>query len=141
MAQQAPAYSLAPLSVIGVSPMPGSGIDRDKVPGNAVTIGAGDIDRNGAPDLVRALQSLAQRVDLRCGGEPLPAGRGVPRFREPRPCVGTPAQGLAVYQNGVRINEAFGDTVNWDLFRISRSSGSTRGPNAPGLNALGGACP
>ena len=30
------------------------------------------------------------------------------------PVAGTP-QGLAVYQNGVRINEAFGDTVNWDL--------------------------
>ncbi len=28
--------------------------------------------------------------------------------------LGTP-QGLAVYQNGVRINEVFGDTVNWDL--------------------------
>ena len=24
-------------------------------------------------------------------------------------------QGLAVYQNGVRINEVFGDVVNWDL--------------------------
>ena len=29
------------------------------------------------------------------------------------PVEGTP-QGLAVYQNGVRINEVFGDTVNWD---------------------------
>ena len=28
--------------------------------------------------------------------------------------TGTP-QGLAVYQNGTRINEAFGDVVNWDL--------------------------
>ena len=25
------------------------------------------------------------------------------------------AQGLAVYVNGVRFNQAFGDTVNWDL--------------------------
>src|SRR5208282_1450395 len=28
--------------------------------------------------------------------------------------TGTP-QGLAVYQNGTRINEAYGDVVNWDL--------------------------
>src|SRR5271168_5631102 len=28
--------------------------------------------------------------------------------------TGTP-QGLAVYQNGARINEAFGNVVNWDL--------------------------
>ena len=44
---------------------------------------------------------------------------------------GTPL-GLAVYQNGVRINEAFGDTVNWDLFpeiaidRTMRSSPAIR---------------
>ena len=25
------------------------------------------------------------------------------------------AAGLAVYMQGVRVNEAFGDTVNWDL--------------------------
>ena len=30
------------------------------------------------------------------------------------PVQGTP-QGLAVYMQGVRVNEAFGDTVNWDL--------------------------
>jgi iron complex outermembrane recepter protein len=33
---------------------------------------------------------------------------------EASPVLGTP-QGMAVYQNGVRVNEAFGDTVNWDL--------------------------
>ena len=49
------------------------------------------------------------------------------------PTVGAP-QGLAIYQNGVRINEAFGDTVNWDFiperairrltsFPATRSSG------------------
>jgi hypothetical protein len=27
---------------------------------------------------------------------------------------GTP-QGIAVYQNGVRINESYGDVVNWDF--------------------------
>ena len=41
------------------------------------------------------------------------------------PLQGTP-QGIAVYQNGMRINEAFGDTVNWDLIptnAISQSPG------------------
>ena len=33
--------------------------------------------------------------------------------------TGTP-QGLAVYQNGTRINEAFGDVVNWDLIPANR---------------------
>ena len=56
------------------------------------------------------------------------------------PVSGTPI-GLAVYQNGVRINEAFGDTVNWDLIptnAIDRTSVVSTDP-AYGLNALGGA--
>jgi len=50
-------------------------------------------------------------------------------------------QGLAVYMNGIRINEAFGDTVNWDLIPTNASSAPTSGRTTPvfGLNALGGA--
>ena len=56
------------------------------------------------------------------------------------PVEGTP-QGLAVYQNGVRINEVFGDTVNWDLIPSNAISGLTVVSGNPlyGLNALGGA--
>ena len=56
------------------------------------------------------------------------------------PVQGIP-QGLAVYMNGVRVNEAFGDTVNWDLIptiAIGRADVWTNNP-AFGLNALGGA--
>ena len=56
------------------------------------------------------------------------------------PLQGAP-QGLAVYQNGVRINEAFGDVVNWDLIpqvAINRLDIVTGNPIF-GLNALGGA--
>ena len=56
------------------------------------------------------------------------------------PVAGTP-QGLAVYQNGMRINEAFGDTVNWDLIPTAAIRSVTVVTNNPafGLNALGGA--
>jgi outer membrane receptor protein involved in Fe transport len=56
------------------------------------------------------------------------------------PIPGTP-QGLAVYQNGVRVNEAFGDTVNWDLIPTTAIRSATVVTNNPafGLNALGGA--
>jgi iron complex outermembrane recepter protein len=52
------------------------------------------------------------------------------------------AQGLAVYQNGVRINEPLGDTVNWDLLPASAVQGLhlIGGANPLfGLNTLGGA--
>ncbi len=56
------------------------------------------------------------------------------------PVSGTPI-GLAVYQNGVRINEAFGDTVNWDLIPENAIDKTAIVAGNPifGLNALGGA--
>ena len=56
------------------------------------------------------------------------------------PVLGTPT-GLAVYQNGVRLNEPFGDNLTWDLvpdFAIDRLSIIPTNP-VYGLNALGGA--
>ena len=56
------------------------------------------------------------------------------------PVQGVP-QGLAVYQNGIRINEAFGDIVQFDLIppsAIQRIDVVTGNP-VFGLNALGGA--
>ena len=56
------------------------------------------------------------------------------------PVPGTP-QGLAVYQNGVRINEAYGDVVNWSFIPEMAIRRLSMVPNSPifGLNALGGA--
>jgi iron complex outermembrane receptor protein len=56
------------------------------------------------------------------------------------PVLGTP-QGLAIYQNGVRVNEAFGDTVNWDFIPETAVNRLDVVSNNPvfGLNALGGA--
>ena len=56
------------------------------------------------------------------------------------PVQGTP-QGLAVYQNGVRINESWGDVVNWDFIPEKAIDRLTLFPNNPvfGLNAIGGA--
>ncbi|HKD22622.1 MAG TPA: TonB-dependent receptor [Rhizomicrobium sp.] len=57
------------------------------------------------------------------------------------PVLGT-AQGLAVYQDGDRINQPFGDTVLWDtvpLFAVSRIDVLPGSDPVLGLNALGGA--
>ncbi len=56
------------------------------------------------------------------------------------PLLGSP-QGLVDYQNDVRVNDIFADTVNWDLLpdilvdRVSLVGGANPGY---GLNALGG---
>ena len=57
------------------------------------------------------------------------------------PVLGTP-QGLAVYVDGVRVNEAFGDTVNWDLIPMQALARLEELPGSDpafGLNSLGGA--
>jgi outer membrane receptor protein involved in Fe transport len=57
------------------------------------------------------------------------------------PLVGVP-QGLSVFQDGVRINEAFGDVVNWDLLAPSAIASLQVIPGSNplfGLNTLGGA--
>lgn len=55
--------------------------------------------------------------------------------------LGTP-QGLSVFLDGVRVNEAFGDVVNWDLLPLNaiKQMNVFPGSNALfGLNTLGGA--
>ncbi|HKJ08826.1 MAG TPA: Plug domain-containing protein [Gammaproteobacteria bacterium] len=56
------------------------------------------------------------------------------------PVLGTP-QGLSVYMDGVRVNQPFGDVVNWDLIPQSAIETMSLVPGSNpifGLNSLGG---
>ena len=129
------------MTVIGNTPLPGSGVDLDKVPANVQTLSAGALYRDGEDDLVpgAAARNLSS-VNLNSEqGSPYQSDF-VYRGFEASPISGVP-QGLAVYQNGVRINEAFGDIVNWELipqFAVNRMTIQSNNP-VFGLNALGGA--
>jgi iron complex outermembrane receptor protein len=120
--------------------IPGADIDIDKVPGNVQILTSADLIREGSASLTGALNSNLSSVnindDLDDAFQPDILYRGF----EASPVLGTP-QGLAVYQNGVRINEAFGDTVNWDLFPDIAIKQVELVSSSPvyGLNALGGA--
>ena len=50
------------------------------------------------------------------------------------------SQGLAVYLNGIRINEGFGDTLQWELIPENAIKNIDLMSSNPvfGLNALGG---
>ncbi|HLJ64803.1 MAG TPA: Plug domain-containing protein, partial [Stellaceae bacterium] len=135
-----PETVLPPTEVIGVTPILGSGIDRDKVPANPRSFTPNDLERNGTPDLAGTLEQRVPSVNTN-GVQNSPFQPDIQyRGFDASPVLGTP-QGLAVYQNGVRINEAFGDTVNWDLvpdFAVNRVNLTGANP-VFGLNALGGA--
>src|SRR3981081_2788392 len=136
-----PAPSVLPaLQVIATTPVTGIGFDRSKVPAMVQTLTADDFSRVYSPSVV---DTLAQRIP----GVVTSDIQGNSFFQDLRyrgfaasPLQGTP-QGLALYMQGVRVNEAFGDTVNWDLIptvAIGRADIWTNNP-AFGLNALGGA--
>jgi iron complex outermembrane recepter protein len=126
--------------VIGTTPLPGTGIDIDKVAGNPQTLWSGDLARAGSPSVIAALGDQLGSVNINDNMDNPFQPDILYRGFEASPVLGTP-QGLAVYQNGVRINEAFGDAVNWDLFpdiAIDRLDVVSANP-VYGLNALGGA--
>src|SRR5438105_1102804 len=130
---QTPAPTPVPQAEPGV-------IDRDKVPTATQTLTPVDLDASKAPTVADALMRTVPSVFI--GDTAVNPFQPDIQYRGflASPTVGTP-QGLAVYQNGVRINEAFGDTVNWDFIPERAIRRLDVFPSNPifGLNALGGA--
>ena len=139
IAQQA--VQVPTVEVIGATPILGANVDRNKVPGNVQVLNPADavVPPDGIADLlVTRLPSVTINDAQNNPYQPDLNFRGFTAS----PLLGN-AQGIAVYQNGVRINETFGDTVNWDLIpemAVNRLNMVPSGWNAVhGLNALGGA--
>jgi iron complex outermembrane receptor protein len=132
--------TVEPVVVIGVSPLPGTGVDIDKTPSTVETLSQADLARGGTSSAIAALAGQVGSVNLGDNLDDPFQPDILLRGFEASPVLGTP-QGVAVYQNGVRINEAFGETVNWDLIpdtAIRRLDVLGANP-VYGLNALGGA--
>ncbi|MGM4903674.1 TonB-dependent receptor [Tardiphaga sp. 866_E4_N2_1] len=126
--------------VYPTTPTSRSGIDVDKVTASINYVDARAIERANSLNVTDALQQQVPGILINeVAGNPFQPDLQFRGFVA-SPVAGTP-QGLAVYQNGVRINEAFGDTVNWDLIPTAaiRSVSVVTNNPAFGLNALGGA--
>jgi outer membrane receptor protein involved in Fe transport len=136
-----PAYRLSTIEVVATTPVHGAAVDVAKFPANVRTIGGNELRTLGdpsLPDVLDRLQGSATRVDSE--GNPFETALTLRGFTA-SPVVGEP-QGVAIYQNGVRLNEAFGDVVLWDLvptFAVGSAQVIPGSNPAFGLNALGGA--
>ncbi len=131
-----------PIEQVVVRPTPLSdAVDNNAgLPTGNTTLHRSDLDFTGTPDLLDALDTEVPGLELdSASGNPLQPSLFYNGF-EASPLQGT-SQGLAVYVNGVRFNEAFGDTVNWDLLPQIAIDRVTVEDSDPiyGLNALGGA--
>jgi iron complex outermembrane recepter protein len=115
-------------------------VDQDKIPSNVQSVGASAFESTRSPDLLQSMFQVLPGVALSDEtGNQFQLDLNYRGFIA-SPVIGTP-QGLAVYQNGVRINEVFGDIVNWDFIPQNAISNLTLIPSNPvfGLNATGGA--
>ena len=108
--------------LVRVAPIAGSEIPVGKVPGTVTSVPSQVIEAPGSTEVQDVLVKHVPGIILGdAGGNDLRAqiddrGFGAGSLN------GFP-QGLAVYQNGVRINEVFGDTVNWDVLPKNRKTG------------------
>lgn len=129
------------VTVIGNTPIYGVGIEKNRIAAAVQSANADDLEKS---------QSLNVAEHLRYNFSSVTINEAVNNPFQPdvqyrgftaSPLLGLP-QGLSVYVNGVRFNEPFGDTVNWDLLPEGAIDNITlfAGSNPVfGQNTLGGA--
>ncbi len=129
------------IEVVGTTPLSGVGVPRLHLPANVQSLDAQRME--DAESLHVADQMLRQVPAVTVNeiqGNPFQMDLNYRGFTA-SPLLGT-AQGLSIYVDGVRVNEPFGDTVNWDLIPNSAIAGIDLVPGSNpvfGLNTLGGA--
>ncbi|MGN6087317.1 TonB-dependent receptor [Trinickia sp.] len=133
--------TLQPIVVVATMPLVGIGLPLSQVAANVQVVHARQLDAQHRETLADYFEKNLPSVDVGdAQGNPYQTNVNYRGFTA-SPLIGTP-QGLSVFMDGVRINEPFGDVVNWDL--IPRQAIDTielvPGSNPLfGLNTLGGA--
>ena len=126
--------------IVVVAPY-GARLSRERVAANVQSMTAEEIERSHSLDLTDLLNRNFGSISINhAQNNPLQPDVNFRGFTA-SPLLGL-SPGLTVYQNGVRINEPFGDTVNWDLIPLSAVNAVQlfAGANPVfGLNTLGGA--
>ena len=115
------------VDVVAPALLPGIGVRRNQLPYTVEQLGPGAINSENAVSLPELMGQRLPSVNVNeIQGNPYQPDVNF-RGYTASPLLGTP-QGLSVYLDGVRINEPFGDVVNWDL--IPHGSHRQHGPGA-----------
>jgi outer membrane receptor protein involved in Fe transport len=127
--------------VVATTPLPGIGTPLSQVPANVQVVTSETLDRQQATELGEFLERNLGSVSLNFGSansfQPDLNFRGF----QGSSLLGVP-QGISAFVDGVRVNESFGDTINWDLIPTPAISSMQLIPGSNpvfGLNTLGGA--
>src|SRR5262245_28119925 len=140
-AEAAPIEQLPPIVVIGTTPLPALGTPIEKYPGNVLTMPAREIDKQNLVDITDTLYRNFGSVNINGNqGNPWQNNLTYRGFLA-SPLAGSPI-GLSMYLDGMRFNDGFGETINWDLIPQSAIAEIDIIPGSNpiyGLNTLGGA--
>lgn len=129
------------INVIGSTPLSSTGITIEDYTGNAQLLRTDNIVGNRPNNLSELLINNLGSISVNTSQSNPYQNDIYYRGFLASPLVGS-AIGLSVYMDGVRINEGFGDTINWDLIPQSAISTINVIPGSNpvfGLNTLGGA--
>ncbi|HQR52844.1 MAG TPA: TonB-dependent receptor [Burkholderiales bacterium] len=129
------------VDVVGTTPVPGLGSPKNEVPANVQILTPKDIEQQRPLDLPDLLDATTTSVNVNnFQGNPYQPQVNYRGFGA-SPLLGEPV-GLSVFQDGVRVNEPFGDVVQWDLIPTGALATVDVLPGSNplfGLNTLGGA--
>ena len=132
---------LGVIDVVGVTPLPGSGVAAQKIPANIQTVSSEQLEKTQSLSLAQYINRFLGSVSINeAQSNPLQPDIYYRGFAA-TPILGLP-QGISTYVNGVRFNEPFGDSVNWDLISENAIDSMVLFPGSNpvfGLNTLGGA--
>ncbi|SNR76033.1 Outer membrane receptor proteins, mostly Fe transport [Methylobacillus rhizosphaerae] len=124
-----------------VGPLPGLGLTKEEIPGNVQSLTAKDIKEAHSLSLTELMNSKLQSVNVNdYQGNPFQMDVTYRGFTA-GPQIGTP-QGLSAFFDGIRVNEPFGDVVNWDMIPMNALATFDVFPGSNpvfGLGTLGGA--
>ena len=141
LAQAEREATLPEVRVIQRTPLPGFDVDARRYPGNAQQATGDEIDAAGAGTLPEFMNRHLLGVTASdVQGSPFQAEISY-RGQRLSPLLGS-AQGLSLYFDGVRLNQPFGDVVNWELIPEAAIGGLALVPGSNplyGLNTLAGA--
>jgi outer membrane receptor protein involved in Fe transport len=129
------------INVISATPLPSIGLPLDIVPANIQVVKGSQINTQNGVSLADYISNNLQSVNInQTQGNPFQPDISFRGFTA-SPLLGQP-QGMSVFVDGVRVNEPFGDVVNWDLIPSFAIQGMQVIPGSNpvyGLNTLGGA--
>jgi iron complex outermembrane recepter protein len=132
---------LATIHVVAVTPQQGASLPEAMIPYNVQSTTSGELDRSQTLSITDYMNRNMTGVTINSAtANPLQPNLQFRGFTA-SPLLGG-SQGISVYIDGVRVNEVFGDSVNWDLVpeeMISTMSVISGANPVFGLNTLGGA--